>query len=172
MLMETKTKHGFDGHPPEFAPARDLYAVDRNTGHVVREVIDSPQNVNHSRIRKMLHYKRLTPRQAAAGERYERDAQAALMLTVATAGMVRTQGGWGQSVVSDARLDAQARDHAARAVLGTCQPVVDLVVLHGHTVEMAAAILKVHHQKAAGYLECGLDRLADALGLPRDETTP
>jgi hypothetical protein len=173
MLMDTKyppfkPAHGtpgYDGNAPEFMPARDIHSRDRMTGKVVRETPDGPENVNSTRVRSMHVRKRLTDRQAAAGDRYAADWQLSQAQVIATAGVVNS-GSCARSTLADARLDAMTRWGEARAALGLryCR-IVELVVLDNTLLEVAASMMKVHHQRAAERLECGLDALADHYGI-------
>lgn len=162
------TTLGHDGHPPQFMPARDIHSRDRLTGKIVRETPDGPENVNATRVRAMHVRKRLTDRQAAAANRYADDWQLSQAQVVATAGALPS-GGFARSTLPDARLDAMVRWGVARQALGNrFIPIVELVVLNNHLVEVAANMLKMDKRRASERLECGLDRLGDWYCLPEE----
>lgn len=162
-MTMTASKPGYDGHEPEFMPARDIESRDRMTGKIVRETPDGPQNVNHNRITMMLAGKRLEPRQAEAAGNYYRDWHDSERLVLASAALVRVDGsGRACSTVNDHKLDAgKCRKQAEMSLKPRFRPIIWKVVIEGKLMEVAASELHIHHQRAAERLEIGLDLLAD-----------
>lgn len=162
---------GFDGNPPRQEPARDIDAIDRLTGRRIRETPKGEENVNSTRVRALHFRKRLTDRQFYAAEMYANTHELALMQPVSSAVPIRVDCGHARSTLPDEILDAQARDAEARAALAAASQdgrhvaIVELVVLKNLLLEVAAAMLKIHHQRASERLETGLDALADHYGI-------
>jgi hypothetical protein len=160
---------GCDGQPVEKMPARDITARDPLTGRLVREVPESPENVNNSRVSALLARKRLTRRQFDAAMSYFGDWHDGEILVSATAAPIRVDSHNARSTLSDFKLDAQDRYKRARKWLerefdGRCLEIVEKVVLQEKIVEEASAELRIHHQRGATLLEFGCDLLGDHYG--------
>ena len=147
---------GHDGNRPEFAIRKDFVYIDGQ-----REATESPENVNHSRVRWLLEHKRITPRMFEAADRHEKDWNTSLMQPRASSVVVGNGGGNGDMHPNDKKIAAMRRRGDAVTVCGRMYPMVELVVLQNLSVGKASAKLGIHNQAGIIILRVALATLAD-----------
>ncbi len=158
---ERRYRHGIPGHDgfePIFLDVRD----DAGRG---KRSIKGILNINVDRIGYLLAHRRITQAQHDAGRKLQADAELAQIGGYAT-GSGEPAGGNGYRGLSDAKLDAQARHASALRVLGPSgRKIVELVVISGHGLSKAEAIMRLPVGGGIGALSVALDVLAEHFGL-------
>lgn len=154
-------KPGHDGEPPVFGVRKDFVYADGK-----RTEVESPENVNHSRV-KWLHSRDLiTLRQYLAAERLAKDWELSLIQPFASSVLVGGGSSAGDNHPNDAKRAAmQRRGDAMEAVGRRLSNIVEKVVIENKSVGKASAELRLHNQAGAALLDLGLDILADHYGL-------
>ncbi len=149
---------GHDGFPPEFPEVRDTAGAGKRS-------IKGILNVNCDRLGYLLAHRRITEPQHDAGRRLQADAELAQIGGFATASEM-APGGNGYAGLSDTKLDAQTRHGAALRVLGRSgRHIVELVVISGHSLSKAEAVMRFPVGGGIGALTVALDGLAEHYGL-------
>ena len=154
---------GYEGEPPIFGLRKDFVYVDG-----AREATESPENLNHSRVKWLLEHKRITPRMYDAADRFEKDWNTSQIQPRASSVMVGNGSGSGDMHPNDAKRAAMHRHGDARDAMGRLAPVVEFVVLDNLSVGKASAKLRIHNQAGIELLRIGLEMLADHFKLPPD----
>lgn len=151
-------RHGCDGEPQVFADIRDIDGAGKRS-------IKGLLNLNCDRIGYLLAHHRISQAQHDAGRKLQADAELAQIGGYATA-TGEPVGGNGFRGLSDSKLDAQARHASARAALGASgRHIVELVVISGHSLSKAEAIMRLPVGGGIGALSVALDVLASHYGL-------
>lgn len=152
-------KHGHDGLAPKFMPARGSELTDPKSGKVIRDAVDSVQNINVDRLEWLLAHRRIHAHHHQAGRLLQRDWELAEIATYSTIDGVG--GGGGLNRLPDAKLDAMTRMGRAREYVGPMAwSIIDLVVLQGVSLNKAEAHLRMSQKSGIGALTVALDALA------------
>lgn len=148
---------GYDGNPPEFGIRKDHVYADGK-----REATESPENINHDRVKWLFNHGKIDLRQYQAAERLSNDWQLSKIEPHASSVLVGA-GGSGDMHPNDAKRDAMKRHGAAQKALEEIRSwaIVDMVVQQNMTIEKASARLRVHYRFGAGALNVALHFLAN-----------
>jgi len=150
---------GHDGEKPEYIPPRDFAGAGKRK-------LDGQLNVNVDRATWLFQHKHIDERQYEAAQRLQYDWERSQISPTASNVLVGNGSSGGPQLPQDVKVQAMRRHGAAKAALGMCWRIVELVLHESVSVEKAVGMLRMRNRHfAMGVLWSGLNMLADHYGI-------